>query len=85
MTLPLTARSANQYRRDAMSEVVAKRPSTKPEQKLADRRRRVIVTTLVTTASVVAFALQIQAEGIAASIAVVVGVWLARYWRREPG
>jgi hypothetical protein len=68
-----------------MSEAVNWRSSTKPERKLADRRRRVIVTTLATTASVVAFALHIQAEGIAASIAVVVGVWLARYWRREPG
>ena len=56
----------------------------RPEEKAPCRRRMTIITTLVTTALLVAVALQVQLAGLAASTAVVVGVWLARYWRRQP-
>ena len=73
----------HQFRRAAMSEV-NRRSSPSAKRTSSHRHRRTItIMTLVVAALVMAFALLIGAEGVAAGALVVAGVWLARYWRRH--
>ena len=67
-----------------MDSAASKGPSVTWRKERHCRRRRTIVTTLVASASLIALSLQVGTEAIAASAAVVVGVWWIRHWRRRP-
>ena len=73
----------HQVPRAAMSEVNEKPSSSARRTSSRRHRRTIIFMTLVVAALVMAFALLIGAEGVAAGALVVAGVWLARYWRHS--
>ena len=71
----------HQFRRAAMNEVNGRSSPSANMTSPHRHRRTIIIMTLVVAALVMAFALLIGAEGVAAGVLVVAGVWLARYWR----
>lgn len=74
---------AHQFRPAAMSEVNGRSSPSAKRTSSHRHRRTIIIMTLAVAALVMAFALLIGAEGVAAGALVVAGVWLARYWRRH--